>query len=407
MRGLFESGGPLSLGGYPIQPLEKHGYEIPFGESDTAQIPQTVNVVCTIELFPQVIDPTTKKRKYAIPLPALADHLPGAQYAPKAFASVICRVREGDKSFTVLYFKSGKCLVVRQKCPEHARYVSHVIRLMLQHAPILVRESDGSIRHDFLGKYIDVKQWRIENIVISGNLGMRINLAQLAASAPGKIKYAPGSFPGAEFVMRIRDASTCTCVKKTKCGCKVTVVCFDSGKINIAGLRNNTDGNAIFYTLKSLISDYRDDQSIVPKEQRYETRILKFAEYLTKNAEQRIQKSITTKKRKTAPNEEEEEDDEEEEIDDVELIKLMHEQEEDGGYVEEPETVRDLLMKACEKKQVTNVKILLENDLEDPWALNEEGKTVLDRYKELQGDDLEPDDQIVALLEVHMKRREK
>jgi hypothetical protein len=85
----------------------------------------------------------------------------------------------------------------------------------------------------------------------------------------------------------------------------VTVVCFDSGKLNIAGLRDVVDGNAIFYTLRSLITDFRDDQSIVPKEQRYEARIERFAHYLAQNAEQRKEGTLTLKKRKVTTKEEE------------------------------------------------------------------------------------------------------
>lgn len=92
---------------------------------------------------------------------------------------------------------------------------------MLHNAPVLVRQPDGSIRQDTLGKYLTLTDWRVENIVVSGNLGMRINLAQLAASAPGKIKYAPGNFPGAEFEMRIRDVKECQCTKATKCGTRL------------------------------------------------------------------------------------------------------------------------------------------------------------------------------------------
>ena len=123
MRGFFGPQGSLSMG-LPSTPVRrtKKTNEISFGTTgETVTIPQTVNVVSTTNLLPQEIDPVTKKRRYTIPLPALADFLPGAQYTPKAFASVICRLREGDKPFTVLYFKSGKCLVVRQQCPEHAR----------------------------------------------------------------------------------------------------------------------------------------------------------------------------------------------------------------------------------------------------------------------------------------------
>lgn len=423
MRALFSPGGPLSVGTPSIygKPVKKVT-EVPLGsDGESVLIPQTVNVVSTTYLLPQEIDPVTKKRRYSIPLPALAEYLPGAQYTPKAFASVICRLREGDKSFTVLYFKSGKCLVVRQQCPEHARYVVHVIRLMLHKAPVLVRQTNGRIIHDTLGKYLTLKDWRIENIVVSGNLGMRVNIAQLAASAPGKIKYTPGNFPGAQFEMRIRDVSLCTCSKTVKCGCKVTIVCFDSGKLNIAGLRDAIDGNRIFYTIRSVICGYyKDDQSIVPKDQRYEARIERFAYYLAQNAEQR--KEEHTKKRRVQRDQEEEEEDNDELFPGDEDVLIAHALDESGGGtgggIEEEEEDRTThLMRACEKRQVHNVKILLENDMEDPWEQDEHGLTALDRMKReeearqnIEEDDDEEDrravEQIIALLEAHMKRRQ-
>jgi TATA-box binding protein (TBP) (component of TFIID and TFIIIB) len=395
------------------------------------EIPKTVNVVSTTHLLPQELDPVTKKRRYTIPLTALAVYLPGAQYTPKAFASVICRLREGDKPFTVLYFKSGKCLVVRQKCPEHARYVVQIIRLMLENAPVLVRQPDGTIIQDTLGKYLCLNRWRIENTVLSCNLGMRINLAHLASSAPGKINYTPGNFPGAEFEMRIIDAQHCTCSRSRKCGCKVKVVCFDSGKINIAGLRDATQGNAVFYTLRSLITGYRDEESVVPKEQRFQARIERFAQYLARNAEQRKEKTTTPLKRRridadVVQGAEEEEEDIPLDVMDEEIQVLQAlagvEEEQEGEEGGAGDGITHL-MRACDKRQVANVRILLEQGLDNVWAVDKDGKTALDRLKEQRKtradceqeeeeeeggrdeDDQALVEHLIALLEVHMKRK--
>lgn len=402
----------LSVGRYTIPEVVRQPQEIPFGhDGTTVQIPQTVNVVSTTHLLPQEIDPVTRKRRYTIPLPALAEYLPGAQYTPKAFASVICRLREGNRSFTVLYFKSGRCLVVRQQCPEHARYVVQVIRLMLQNAPVLVRAADGSIQRDTLGKYLTLKEWRIENIVVSGNLGMRINLAQLAASAAGKIKYAPGNFPGAEFEMRLRDATQCTCTKSRKCGCKVTVMCFDSGKLNIAGLRDAVEGNAIFYTLRSVIGDFQDRESIVPKEQRYDARIARFAHYLALNAEQRAAETLV-KRRKVQHDQDKEDEEDEDEPEEINVDALEEEMQliealdmandEDNDDDEGNVSLTTNLMRACDKRQVKNVLYLLESGLENAWAVDEHGDTALDRLRK-RPDREDADNHLIAVLEAHMK----
>lgn len=184
----------------------------------------------------------------------------------------------------------------------------------------------------------------------------------------------------------------------------MTVVCFDSGKLNIAGLRDAVDGNAIFYTLRSLITDFRDDQSIVPKEQRYEARIERFAHYLAQNAEQRKEGTLTLKKRKVATREEEEDEDEEIQMDtfddDIRVLQAL----DDNDGIEEPTTTTRVthLMRACEKGQVNNVRILLENGLENPWDQDEQGLTALDRLKRLE----DADEHIIALLEAHMKKRQ-
>jgi TATA-box binding protein (TBP) (component of TFIID and TFIIIB) len=305
---------------------------------------------------------------------------------------------------------------------------------MLQNAPVLVRQPDGTITQDTLGKYLCLNKWRIENTVLSCNLGMRINLAHLASSAPCKIKYTPGNFPGAEFEMRIVDTQHCTCTRTRKCGCKVKVVCFDSGKINIAGLRDATQGNAVFYTLRSLITEYRDEESVVPKEQRFEARIERFAQYLARNAEQRKEKSATPLKRRKIEQEEEEEEEEHQEEDipmdlmdeEIQVLQALagtgieeeeeeEEAEQEPGEPEEEGVKVTHLMRACDKRQVANVRILLEQGLDNVWAVDENGKTALDRLKDQKmrmtndNDGNDDDDQalvehLIALLEVHMKK---
>ena len=192
-------------------------------------------------------------------------------------------------------------------------------------------------------------------------------------------------------------------------GCKVTVVCFDSGKLNIAGLRDVVDGNAIFYTLRSLITDFRDDQSIVPKEQRYEARIERFAHYLAQNAEQRKEGTLTLKKRKVTTKEEEDKEEEEEYLEEIQMdtldddIRVLQALDDHDG-IEDISVIATRvthLMRACEKGQVNNVRILLENGLENPWDQDEQGLTALDRIKRLE----DADEHIIALLEAHMKKQ--
>jgi TATA-box binding protein (TBP) (component of TFIID and TFIIIB) len=367
------------------------------GDEERKDIPRVVNVVSTMHILPLefVSTPKGRKRRYALSLPCLSMLLPGSQYAPSKFSSVIMRIKDDKDTFTTSWFKSGKSVIVRAQSPEHSRYISKIATLMLGNLQVLCQEEDGTIGLKRLGEFVQFSNWKVQNVVLHGNLGMRLKLEELRAAVPDQITYNPHGFPGAKYKLTVKD--TCTCKGKEKCGCLATCVVFDSGAIIIAGSKTAVEGNAVFYRICQELPAYEDDDVAVPKEERWRTRQAKLIEYLARNAnpvdkqrQEALKKRRDKKKNNIADvfNEEEEdfldelleEEDEENEIY-MSILKQGEDNEEEIEDIEE-ECVVTEFMKACDQKNLDIVKLFLDSGMGgDPNARDADGNTALDRCR--------------------------
>lgn len=344
-------------------------------ERSEDRIPRVVNVVSTVYLLPLDIDPVTKKRKYHIPLQTIAAYLPVAQYIHKAFPSVIMRLKDGDSLITMLLFSSGKCVFVKCDSPFHSLYISQQVRLMLSEIPVIYEDSETKVvKHDKLGKFIQFSEWRVQNVVLSIELGFRIKLEELAMYAPDRIKYTPGGFPGAECEVAVRE--TCRCTRRIKCGCTATVLIFDSGSIIIAGTKTIQDGNSVYHRIESVIKDFEDEGMEMEKKDRNRTRIKKLAEILASKhmlvAEQPSVSSMVDLTR----------DEEEEALEQAiqaTLDTLCILKTKDPGYIY-PKTSSPFFI-AVQQNQVENVKFIIENQLADPNEVKETIQRLKDELK--------------------------
>jgi TATA-box binding protein (TBP) (component of TFIID and TFIIIB) len=366
---------------------------------DNDSIPQVVNSVATVKFFPT----DDEKQTFNIPLQTLAMNLPVSQYKPSAFSSVIMRVNDGEDTFTVLFFNSGKVVCVRCKSPNHSAVVSHKVRLLLSDIPVVIKNVEtGATRIDTLGKYIDFLDWCVQNVVLTGNFGFRIKLEELATAFSQYIKYCPGGFPGAEGIFNVKPESACTCTKQSKCGCKAKVLFFDSGKVIIAGPKDVRPGIRLFRELTPLATVFRDDGAVTSRDERYEMRIRRFAEFLKKNANCIQPKKRGRKKKQKKEEEEEEEEnvssphtltpEEEEESLHVAIEQTMTMLSRSKNYQVRfrssgekrlPHYSNDVtdLMKACEQGLLNTVKILVESNMEDVHQKDAQGNTAVDRLK--------------------------
>jgi TATA-box binding protein (TBP) (component of TFIID and TFIIIB) len=243
-------------------------------DEDT-QCPSVANVVSTVRLLNKSIN-----GDFRLPLATIASKLPIVQYTPRAFSSVIARFKDGKDSFTMLLFSSGKCVIVKCQSPAHSLYTSQRMRLLLSDIDILIKDPQTQeIRTEKLGKYIGFYDWRVQNIVLSADLGFQVKLEELASFAPEKIKYNPDGFPGAQCEVQVRQK--CTCSDTYKCGCKATVVIFDSGSVIIAGVKSVQEGTVVYRRFARVVGEFEEEDNFqLSKEDRNRSRIRRLAEYL-------------------------------------------------------------------------------------------------------------------------------
>jgi TATA-box binding protein (TBP) (component of TFIID and TFIIIB) len=123
--------------------------------------PVVVNVVAAMHVLPQEYYNVgkTRKRRFSISLASLSHMLPGTQYQPSKFSSAITRIKDGDKTFTQLWFPSGKVVMVLGGSVYHSLNIAHTSRLFPTNVRILKRNDDDptKIEEDVLGKYLSLK----------------------------------------------------------------------------------------------------------------------------------------------------------------------------------------------------------------------------------------------------------
>jgi TATA-box binding protein (TBP) (component of TFIID and TFIIIB) len=259
----------------PLETLPSFKSNIVEISNDYDEIPRVVNIVTTIHYLP--IDESSGKREFYFPLNTLSALFPCCQFKPRAFASLIIRMKDGDSEFTGLFFGSGKGLFVKCTGPFHSMYLSQEIRLALGEIPICVKDvKNNTIIEDKLGKYINFKQWKVQNIVLTANLGFKVNLELLATTFQDKIKYNPTDFPGAQCIVSVKSKNECTCTKKAKCGCLATIIVFEQGAVIIGGTKTVREGNFAYYRFKAFLQDYKKEDFEILDKERYRNRIKNF-----------------------------------------------------------------------------------------------------------------------------------
>jgi transcription initiation factor TFIID TATA-box-binding protein len=128
----------------------------------------------------------------------------GVEYNPENFPGVIFRVR--DPKVAILIFSSGKAICTGAKTMDE---VDKAV------GALLVKLTEGGVK--VTGKPIV----EVQNIVASSNVGVKVNLDQLAIESYNT-EYEPEQFPG--LVFRLDEPKT-------------SILVFRSGKIVITGAK--------------------------------------------------------------------------------------------------------------------------------------------------------------------------
>jgi len=175
----------------------------------TASSPLTVeNVVGSAELGRE------------LDLPALAEDLPNTTHAHDQFPGLIHR-NQSPKG-VILVFRSGKlvCTGAEQTAD---------VRTALDHFVDELRALGIQIDHD--------PEVTIQNIVTSGDLGVRLNLSAVAVGLGlENVEYEPEQFPG--LVYRLDSPS-------------VVSLLFASGKLVLTGAAELSEAEAAFESVRS------------------------------------------------------------------------------------------------------------------------------------------------------------
>ena len=155
---------------------------------------QMQNVVCTFNLGTD-----------SVSLRDLALGTPFVEYNPKKFAAATARLIYPRT--TALCFASGNMVCTGAKNEDLARLAA------LKYVYVL-RKYGFNVRY---------KDFRIQNLVASTDVGGLLKLEEMAAAYGACCSYEPDMFPG--LVIRLTEP-------------KVVYLCFRSGKIVITGARN-------------------------------------------------------------------------------------------------------------------------------------------------------------------------
>lgn len=345
---------------FPVEPIRYTSAE----DEKRLQIPQLVNVVTTFKV-------TEKNPMVKLPLLPMSMTFPSFQLERLKFSSMIARIKDGDKIFTCLLFSSGKAVIVKCLSPYHSLNEAQKVRLLLNEIEVVMCDPvTDRLYLEKLGGHLDFLDWQIQNFVLSANLGFRIKLEELAAVAPHRVKYEPSKFPGAEISILVKPKSQCKCSKTKKCGCTVTLLVFEGGAIIIGGSKTVAQGNSVYYRFLPVAKEFENTGIEYEKIDRYETRIKKFKELLQDLDE--IQNPVAPAAAAEAPQLAHELDREEEEEalrvairDAMEMLNISCTQYKFEKNIDTKNTVlsSNLLLEACRRNQLHNVKYMLECQL--------------------------------------------
>lgn len=243
--------------------------------ADQQSLPLIVNCVSTTTLLPEC------GGRYKLPLAAISLRLgPCAQYAPYLFAALIVKITDSTRKSTALVFASGKIVVVSGLTLNHTRYVSQIVRYIVEQVQCVMMAAEGGAvnpRGSLVGRTI-FKDCHIHNIVGHSFLGHRIDLQKMCDAAPACCKWLPDLFPGLKCKIWLTSEHMCVChssvkreevhddpdvrkvlggsAKQSSCVCSVRVLIFDTGKIVITGGRHVCDVNSVFFRIHELAPQF-------------------------------------------------------------------------------------------------------------------------------------------------------
>lgn len=151
------------------------------------------NVVASASLFVDV------------PLEKVATKLANTEYNPEQFPGLVLRL--ASIKVTALVFSSGKIVVTGVKSEELVKDAVKAIQKELARADI---------------KCTKKPEMKVENMVASGDIGLTLNLTDLAFNLP-TAEYEPEQFPG--LVYKVPNHH-------------ITFLLFSTGKIVCTGAKN-------------------------------------------------------------------------------------------------------------------------------------------------------------------------
>jgi transcription initiation factor TFIID TATA-box-binding protein len=181
------------------------------------------NVVATINLGVQNLD-----------LKTIALRARNAEYNPQKFSAVIMRIREPKT--TALIFASGKMVVTGARSPTLAHVAGR------KYVILLVK----------LGFDVAMREFKIQNVVGSCDVGFPIRLEGLAYSHGKFSSYEPELFPG--LVYRMVSP-------------KIVLLIFVSGKVVLTGGKQKDSVLQAFNKMYPVLLEFRKLHSVIPPAQ--------------------------------------------------------------------------------------------------------------------------------------------
>lgn len=156
--------------------------------------------------------------EHKIPLERLIMDLPNTEYNPEQFPGLIMKIREPKSSF--LIFSSGKVVCTGTKSLAE-------VELALEKLVEYMAKVDIKITI--------VPKVRVENVVASSDIDMKLDLNELAIKL-SNVEYEPEQFPG--LVFKIHDET------------RATFLIFGNGKIVCTGTKSDND---VHIAIKNLL----------------------------------------------------------------------------------------------------------------------------------------------------------
>lgn len=169
-----------------------------------------------------------------IDLNRIVHHVPEAEYDPTKFAALI--IRCGPPKSCALIFASGTCVI------NGLRTIHQLEVACEKYARILKDTGHPITRYTF----------EIQNAVVGAHISGGLDLDKISEDYPGKTDKKD-NFPG--LVFNLTEP-------------KVTILVFKTGRFNIVGLRNHTQGHLAYEQMMEILPKYKLRAKPIRKEKR-------------------------------------------------------------------------------------------------------------------------------------------